>query len=106
MENGAELNYNVEDVRLAARSAMGQPCPYCAEPVEPETFSFDHDIPVSRGGSFAFSNLVVICKRCNDVKGNMSGKEFGELLTTVHSFTDEVSRSILSRMRAGARFYN
>lgn len=45
-------------------------CRYCLEVLTPKTFTVDHVVPVSAGGSDAFSNLVACCKYCNKMKGN------------------------------------
>ena len=36
----------------------------------------DHDIPISRGGSNEFKNLVAACFNCNRSKGDLTGREF------------------------------
>jgi 5-methylcytosine-specific restriction endonuclease McrA len=45
-------------------------CRYCLEKLTCKTFTVDHVVPVSGGGSDAFSNLVACCKYCNKFKGN------------------------------------
>jgi 5-methylcytosine-specific restriction endonuclease McrA len=45
-------------------------CKYCFEKLTDKTFTVDHVIPVSAGGSDAFSNLLACCKYCNKMKGN------------------------------------
>lgn len=52
-------------------------CAYCrvgsAETV-------DHIVPVSRGGSNAWSNLVGCCRQCNELKADRTPKEAGMVL--------------------------
>jgi 5-methylcytosine-specific restriction endonuclease McrA len=52
----------------------GAACFYCARPFgSGEPFSrptFDHVMPVSRGGTNALTNLVLACKPCNESKGD------------------------------------
>lgn len=48
-------------------------CVYCGSPSE----EVDHVIPVSRGGTNDFSNLVASCQRCNRVKSDRTLAELG-----------------------------
>ena len=44
-------------------------CFYCGEVLKPwETFSIDHVIPKSKGGTNEFENLVPCCLHCNKIK--------------------------------------
>ncbi len=45
-------------------------CRYCKEKLTDKTFTVDHVVPVSGGGTDEFSNLVACCKYCNKMKGN------------------------------------
>lgn len=38
--------------------------------------TIDHLIPISRGGSDEWSNLVISCFRCNNLKKNLTLEEF------------------------------
>ena len=44
-------------------------CFYCGIKLDPGTFTLDHFIPRSSGGSNTTENLVPCCKSCNSVKG-------------------------------------
>lgn len=52
-------------------------CAYCRVGVA-ETV--DHIVPVSRGGSNAWSNLVGCCRECNELKADRTPKEAGMVL--------------------------
>lgn len=56
----------VREDRLQIERGMQQ-CTYCGGT---EGLTFDHLIPVSRGGPNIASNLVPACKSCNCSKGN------------------------------------
>lgn len=43
-------------------------CFYCHKPIS-GVWVTDHVIPLFRGGTSAYKNLVVCCWRCNDKKG-------------------------------------
>lgn len=36
----------------------------------PAYITFDHIVPVSRGGSAALSNIRLACRHCNELRGN------------------------------------
>ena len=80
-------------------------CFYCGEPI---TYSYqisiDHKQPVSRGGTHAVSNLAACCKHCNMAKGDMTEKEFKDLLIVCNSFGDGGKR-LLSRLVAAGNVF-
>lgn len=57
----------------------GSVCVYCEEPTE--TPNIDHDVPITRGGTFDPDNLVVACPTCNRKKRGLTGAEFKKLCT-------------------------
>ena len=44
----------------------------CGRKLTYETATWDHIIPISRGGTNAQENLQLMCKRCNEEKGNVT----------------------------------
>lgn len=83
------LNYE----RLTAidrDDAHGAPCIYCWEPMTSP--SWDHVVPVSKGGPNTRGNLVVSCRHCNGLKDDLSLLEFeGTLLGVGSSIASRVS---------------
>lgn len=57
-----------------ARAKAKGVCVYCGE----QGTEWDHDVPLTRGGSKDSSNLVPCCSRCNNSKGRLTGAEFRE----------------------------
>ncbi len=51
-------------------------CYYCQQPVNASNQTIDHIVPRSKGGTYAWSNLVGACLRCNQKKCNKSLGEF------------------------------
>src|SRR5437868_9620515 len=51
-------------------------CWYCNCVLSERTWSLDHVIPLSRGGTDHQGNLVAACKRCNSSKGNKTIPEW------------------------------
>lgn len=45
-------------------------CQLCYQPVSPEELSFDHTIPISKGGAHSMDNITVAHLRCNWRKGS------------------------------------
>jgi 5-methylcytosine-specific restriction endonuclease McrA len=79
-------------------------CPYCLQPLTIENFSVDHARPISRGGGWEASNLCVCCRRCNEGKGQLTGREWMQLRDVLRSWNaEEAERDVLRRLRAGGR---
>ena len=65
------------------RKHNGQ-CHYCRRHVVKDNdgsnmATRDHVLPQSQGGSYRVENLVLACKRCNNVRGSMAYSAFVEL---------------------------
>ena len=56
------------------------PCHYCGKLMTPEEMNIDHKIPRSlmktRKEVIDIKNLVICCRFCNQLKGNMTYEEF------------------------------
>lgn len=84
-EHGSGLSNRAREVfrgkvkRTLKRLALkhcGRRCVYCAEPLEMDRATLDHVHPVAYGGRHDPGNLVVACKGCNQLKGDMLPLEF------------------------------
>jgi 5-methylcytosine-specific restriction endonuclease McrA len=65
-------------------------CHYCGDPMmrmpnERKSFTLDHVVPRSRGGSNHLGNLVGSCAECNQDKGSLTGEEYAAVLTVRRS---------------------
>ena len=58
--------------KLDWRDLVPDDCAYCGTPCE----SWDHVIPMSRGGDNTLDNLVPCCWPCNQDKGNRTPEEW------------------------------
>ncbi len=58
-------------------------CALTGEPLTPENTTFDHIIPISKGGTSAASNLQAVTKIANRAKNSMTTKEFISLCESV-----------------------
>jgi 5-methylcytosine-specific restriction endonuclease McrA len=52
-------------------------CQYCDDRFAPSQLTFDHVIPVARGGRKAWDNIVTCCIPCNRLKGDRTPEEAG-----------------------------
>lgn len=43
-------------------------CAYCGHPIDAATFTVDHVIPQSKGGTGRIENLLPCCHQCNQLK--------------------------------------
>ena len=52
-------------------------CQYCGRRFPPSQLTFDHVIPVARGGHKGWDNIVTCCIPCNRTKGDRTPEEVG-----------------------------
>jgi 5-methylcytosine-specific restriction endonuclease McrA len=52
-------------------------CQYCGQTLPSDELTFDHVIPVSRGGAKSWENIVTACVECNRRKGGRTSEEAG-----------------------------
>lgn len=74
---------------------LGAACPFCGVTMNrdkgwnsPQAPSRDHRIPESRGGLDVVSNIVVVCRGCNEEKGSLTVEEFTAWRTGMASRLD------------------
>jgi len=77
-------------------------CVYCEEEIKIRDVSCDHVVPLSRGGAHLFSNIQVVHKRCNNLKGELLHSEVMGLLKWLDGQTQQMKDDILMRLRAGS----
>lgn len=104
-EAGRTLDYTAIDLAVTVARLIGVPCPWCEQPLTAKSFSFDHDQPTSRGGSYAAANVLICCTRCNKLKGAMTTYEFIRLQALLDEFPPDIKRNTLARLLAGNRFF-
>lgn len=52
-------------------------CAYCGDLLSFWSFTYDHVVPRSRGGTTDFKNIVAACRPCNRVKADRTPDEAG-----------------------------
>ncbi len=98
---GLELDYDGGDLLALVTTALAGSCPYCRGPMSETSWSIDHDTPTSRRGSFCLWNLRAICKRCNTIKGAMTGEEFAALMALLRELHPDAQTDVMRRLMAG-----
>ena len=66
--------------RNAILARDGYTCQYCGLPLPAARLTIDHVLPQSRGGAWAWTNLVAACPVCNAAKANRTPEEAGMAL--------------------------
>lgn len=90
---------------ISSKEGNGVSCRYCAEKLTLKTVSFDHVIPLSRGGSKWGDNLAICCYICNKVKGALTDIEYSALLTLMASWEEVARLNVSRRLRLGGMFF-
>jgi 5-methylcytosine-specific restriction protein A len=58
-------------------------CYYCGRQVPPKELTMDHIVPLSRGGKSTKSNVVPVCKECNNKKKHLLPMEWQDYLEKI-----------------------
>jgi 5-methylcytosine-specific restriction endonuclease McrA len=100
----APPDYKQDQLIAMARAALGTVCRYCDKKITAANFSFDHEMPLDRGGAMTIANLAVIEASCNSKKGKLTAGEFQSLLTFLKSFPPTAVGDVLTRLGIGGRW--
>lgn len=55
---------------------QGHMCLYCLDPLTYETYTIEHILPISRGGTNNLDNIGFVCQPCNSSRRNKSFVEW------------------------------
>ena len=72
----------------------GHHCVYCSKGVSNFDLTFDHLIPIVRGGKDSVHNLVVCCRNCNNRKATLTLQEFAK----IQPIPESLLNTLLSRV--------
>jgi 5-methylcytosine-specific restriction endonuclease McrA len=72
-----ETHHAVKFSRANIFARDGYRCQYCGRRSSTEDLTFDHVIPISRGGRKAWENIVTACIGCNNRKSGHTPEEAG-----------------------------
>lgn len=73
------LNKEFEVLVRNKLKQQGYKCIYCGVDIK-ETYSIDHIVPLSKGGTNEIDNIDLVCKPCNTRKGTRDKEHFMKLL--------------------------
>jgi len=79
-------------------------CVFTNERINRDDIELDHGIPLSRGGTNKLSNLDFTSKRINRIKGEMTSREFNDLLYLLDTFEDK-GKDLLKRLYASSNMF-
>lgn len=102
--SGRSLPYTLTELRqhVILPSINDPRCVYCrAIVISESSFQVDHAMPLSRGGTWALSNLIICCPSCNAAKGCMSAEEFMAFLNLIFTMHPFAAKDILRRLKIG-----
>lgn len=75
------LSFHVKFTRMNVFYRDRFSCQYCHLQLPATDLTFDHVIPVSKGGKTSWDNVVSCCRECNSKKGSLTLLEAGFKLT-------------------------
>jgi 5-methylcytosine-specific restriction endonuclease McrA len=103
--DGRALPYSLNQFRMTVVMPwVNDPrCVYCGLIVISEsTFQVDHVIPLTRGGSWELSNLLLCCAECNTIKGCLTRTEYLALRLLVQDWNPYAAQDLYRRLKIGA----
>jgi len=80
-------------------------CLYSKEAIKSSSLEIDHRTPVSREGAFGFSNLAVTNRLHNRTKGDLTEKEYKQLLRLLSKWDEKAKWSVINRLIQSTGIY-
>jgi 5-methylcytosine-specific restriction endonuclease McrA len=101
--DGRRLPFDLDALVKLARACPT--CGYCKNCCPSNLLTFDHKLPVARGGRHDLDNHAVCCIPCNLRKGLLSAEEYVQLLALLQTFHPRAAGDVRGRLAAGGRRY-
>lgn len=70
--------------RIKVHQKYNGHCAYCGEPINIKDMQVDHLYPLYLGGTNDFSNLMPVCRSCNNYKRTYTLEKFREQLNLLN----------------------
>ena len=80
-------------------------CLYSGDEIPEKSLEVDHNIPVSREGSFNIDNLVITSKLHNRAKGDLTGEEYCQFMELLQTWPEKAYWSVLNRLIQSTYIY-
>lgn len=100
-EYNVECNVTVDELRQLVYNNYGVKCKYCDKIINVNNMVFDHIIPVSKNGHSNISNIQVICRTSNGMKGSLTEEHFLMLLEWLETAPEELKKDVTVRLSRG-----
>ena len=97
-------NISLDEIRGLFLEVYGHKCRYCDNILDINNLVCDHIFPLSMGGASDISNLQIICARCNTRKGNLTNKEYRNLLYWLSRQSENLRSYVLRKLAKGDSF--
>jgi len=102
----------LQQIKKMLIEAVNKPCVYCGEIITLENASLDHKEALSRSKlsreeilqKTNLTNLQIICKKCNQLKGNLNDKEYRLLLNFLNKYPS-IKEKIFQRFKLGIALF-
>ena len=72
-----DVHRAVKFSRINIFTRDGYACQYCRHKFRTEELTFDHVVPIAKGGRKTWENIVTACWRCNNKKSGRTPEEAG-----------------------------
>ena len=71
-------------------------CGICGRFVPPDSFTVDHIVPISKGGTYDYNNLQCCCRKCNQLKDDALQDDFFQVMLSVvdYQISDKHNKKI------------
>lgn len=103
-KNGVKCDITVDELRELILEYYGKPCKYDKNRIiNIKNMVFDHIIPMSKGGETTKSNIQIISKFSNNVKGSLIEKDLFILIKWLDTLEPELKKDISIRLAHGIR---
>ncbi len=100
-KHGQETMITIDMLREFAKTKIGTKCIYCDDILTHKNISFDHIIPLSKGGTSELANIQLICKTCNRQKDKMLHDEFVKLKSFLLTISEPSRKMINQKLSMG-----
>lgn len=81
---------------VSSNSSAKGTCGICGRFVPPDSFTVDHIVPISKGGTYDYSNLQCCCRKCNQLKDDALQDDFFQVMLSVvdYQISDKHNKKI------------
>ena len=97
-EYEVKFKISLTEIRRLLYESYGAPCVYCDTALVVSNMACDHIIPLSMGGGSIYSNLHIVCGRCNTRKGPLTDEDYKKLLKSLACLSEDTVKYVLRKL--------